>query len=93
MRMVSNPGCESAEALDDNGFQGSSYEVSAKAQSLTELETMQIVVSSERSGMIACGISSENVSTENDGRAYAEFQFLLTGDLSSLNRSGLTVNS
>jgi hypothetical protein len=42
--------------------------------------------------MIACGISSENVSTENDGSAYTEFQFLLTGDLSSLNRSGLTVN-
>jgi hypothetical protein len=48
IRMVSNLSCETVKALDDNGFQGNSYEVSAKSQSLTELEAMQIAVSLER---------------------------------------------
>jgi len=46
--VVSNLSCESVKASDDNGFQGNSYEVSAKSQSLTELEAMQIAVSLER---------------------------------------------
>jgi hypothetical protein len=63
--------------------------VSAKTQSLSGFETMQIAVSRECRNDNERNSTKKIVSLVNNESIYTELQFLLTGDLSALKRSDL----
>jgi hypothetical protein len=63
--------------------------VSAKTQSLSGFEAMQIAVSSECRNDNERNSTKKIVSLVNNESIYTELQFLLTGDLSALKRSDL----